>query len=236
MSISVPVHIFNLIRSAILVAAAMMLIVAPQAARALEPISVPLDIEALDITNAIDMHRDAGTRLQVSTAPGADGIVRRIEVPSRSGENTNWAVFALANTSDEQVDRLIVAPNYKFVGSDLFWPDLGSSRIASITPSQGIAPSRQKSLEADVFLVTLDPGSVVTFVAELTTPNLPEIRVWEPDVYKETVNAYSLYRGIILGISGLLALFLTILFVVKGTVMFPATAALAWSVSGLSLH
>jgi hypothetical protein len=39
-----------------------------------------------------------------------------------------------------------------------------------------------------------------------------------------------LYRGIILGISGLLALFLTILFVVKGTVMFPATAALAWSV------
>ena len=66
--------------------------------------------------------------------------------------------------------------------------------------------------------------------AELTTPNLPEIRLWEPDVYKETINAYSLYRGIILGISGLLALFLTILFVVKGTVMFPATAALAWSV------
>jgi diguanylate cyclase (GGDEF)-like protein/PAS domain S-box-containing protein len=199
-------------------------------AQALEPIPVPIDIEALDITNSIDLHREAGIRLQVSTAPGADGIVRRIEVPSRDGSNTNWAVFALANTSDEQIDRLIVAPNYKLVGSDLFWPDLGSSRIAAITPSQGIAPERQKSLEADVFLVTLDPGSIVTFVAELTTPNLPEIRIWEPDVYEETVNAYTLYRGIILGISGLLALFLTILFVVKGTVMFPATAALAWSV------
>lgn len=122
-------------------------------------------------------------------------------MPSRDGSNTNWAVFALANTSDEQIDRLVVAPNYKLVGSDLFWPDLGSSRIAAITPSQGIAPERQKSLEADVFLVTLDPGSIVTFVAELTTPNLPEIRVWEPDVYEETVNAYTLYRGIILGIS-----------------------------------
>jgi diguanylate cyclase (GGDEF)-like protein/PAS domain S-box-containing protein len=199
-------------------------------ARALEPIPVPIDVEALDITNSVDLHREAGTRLQVSTAPGADGIVRRIEVPSREGTNTNWAVFALANTSDEQIDRLIVAPNYKLVGSDLFWPDLGSSRILAITPSQGIAPERQKSLEADVFLVTLDPGSIVTFVAEMTTPNLPEIRVWEPDVYEETVNAYTLYRGIILGISGLLALFLTILFVVKGTVMFPATAALAWSV------
>jgi hypothetical protein len=32
------------------------------------------------------------------------------------------------------------------------------------------------------------------------------------------------------GISGLLALFLTIVFVVKGTAMFPATAALAWAV------
>ncbi|MTI07732.1 EAL domain-containing protein [Roseibium denhamense] len=199
-------------------------------AKALEPIPVPIDVEALDISNAIDFHREAGTRLQVSTAPGADGIVRRIEVPSRDGSNTNWAVFALANTSDEQIDRLIVAPNYKLVGSDLFWPDLGLSRIAAITPSQGIAPVRQKSQEADVFLVTLDPGSVVTFVSELTTPNLPEVRLWEPDVYKETINAYSLYRGIILGISGLLALFLTILFVVKGTVMFPATAALAWSV------
>ena len=84
--------------------------------------------------------------------------------------------------------------------------------------------------------MTLDPGSIVTFVAEMTTPNLPEIRVWEPDVYKETINAYTLYRGIILGISGLLALFLTILFVVKGTVMFPATAALGLVGPGVSVH
>ena len=33
-----------------------------------------------------------------------------------------------------------------------------------------------------------------------------------------------------IGISGLLALFLTILFVVKGSVMFPAAAALGWAV------
>lgn len=199
-------------------------------ARALEPIPVPLDADALDLTKAVEIRAGAGPRMQVSTAPGADGIVRRIEVTSRDGANSDWAVFALANTSDEQVDRLLVAPYFRLVGSHMFWPDLGSSRIASITPSQGIAPERQKSLEADVFLITLDPGSVVTFVAEMTTPDLPEFRLWEPDAYEEAINAYTLYRGIILGISGLLALFLTILFVVKGTVMFPATAALAWSV------
>ncbi len=39
-----------------------------------------------------------------------------------------------------------------------------------------------------------------------------------------------LYYGIVIGIAGLLALFLTILFVVKGSVMFPAAAALGWAV------
>ncbi|GGB52256.1 diguanylate cyclase [Roseibium aquae] len=199
-------------------------------ANALEPIPVPADIDAVDLTESVDIHEDAGPLLRVSTAPGADGIVRRIEVPSRDGSSRSWAVFALANTGDEQIDRLLVAPYFQLVESKLFWPDLGSSRIRAITPSQGIAPVREKSLEADVFLITLDPGAVVTFVAELTTAELPQLRLWKPDVYKETVNGYSLYRGIILGISGLLALFLTILFVVKGTVMFPATAALAWAV------
>ncbi len=216
-------------RAAVFLVLVLALLVAGRA-HALEPIPVPLDVEALELTGAIDLYRASGPRLQVSTAPGPDGIVRRIEVVSRDGVNNDWAVFALTNTSDEQIDRLIVAPFYQLVGSRMFWPDLGKSRVASITPSQGIAPERQKSLEADVFLVTLDPGAIVTFVVEMTTPELPQIRLWEPDAYKETVNAYTLYRGIILGISGLLALFLTILFVVKGTVMFPATAALAWAV------
>ncbi|MFN7167124.1 MAG: EAL domain-containing protein [Pannonibacter sp.] len=220
----------NLLRRAAVFLVLVLALLVAGRAHALEPIPVPLDVEALELTKAIDMYPAAGPRLQVSTAPGQDGIVRRIEVVSRDGINSDWAVFALTNTSDEQVDRLIVAPFYQLVGSRMFWPDLGKSRVASITPSQGIAPERQKSLEADVFLVTLDPGAIVTFVVELTTPELPQIRLWEPDAYKETVNAYTLYRGIILGISGLLALFLTILFVVKGTVMFPATAALAWAV------
>ena len=41
---------------------------------------------------------------------------------------------------------------------------------------------------------------------------------------------FTLYQGIVIGIAGLLALFLTILFVVKGSVMFPAAAALGWAV------
>ena len=54
--------------------------------------------------------------------------------------------------------------------------------------------------------------------------------MWEPDAYKDKVNSLTLYQGIVIGIAGLLALFLTILFVVKGSVMFPAAAALGWAV------
>jgi len=151
----------------------------------------------------------------------------RASSPEHSGD---WAVFALANVTDEQIDRLIVAPHFRLVGSGLLWPDLGSTRILSITPSEGFALDKVDNSEDDVFRITLNPGTVITFVAELAAPDLPQIYLWEPEAYKDAVNAYTLYRGIVLGIAGLLAVFLTILFVVKGTSMLPATAALAWAV------
>ncbi|MCR4266757.1 EAL domain-containing protein [Nitratireductor sp. ZSWI3] len=198
---------------------------------AIEPIKISREDVALDLSKAVEIHRGQGDTFQVSTAPDVDGIVRRIEVEAKDERSTgDWAVFALANTTDQQLDRLIVAPHFRLVGSGLFWPDLGSQRIAAITPSAGFTLDRQDSPDADEFLVTLNPGSVVTFVAELSSPNLPQVYLWDPSAYKDTVNAYTLFRGIVIGIAGLLALFLTILFVVKGTSMFPATAALAWAV------
>ena len=198
-------------------------------ARAVEAVNVRLDTPAIDLTAATDRVKTESDRIQVSTAPGPDGIVRRIEVRAREG-NVNWATFALTNNSDEQIDRLIVVPHYRMVGSGLIWPDLGLSRIAGITPSTGDRPVRQESTTSDIFRVTLDPGTVVTFVAELRTDRLPQIYLWEPDAYKDKVNSFTLYQGIVIGIAGLLALFLTILFVVKGSVMFPAAAALGWAV------
>jgi len=199
------------------------------AAHAVEAVNVRTDAGAIDLTDAVQFEHTDGDRIQVSTAPGDDGIIRRIEVRARQS-GRNWAVFALANNGDEQIDRLIVAPHYRMVGSGLFWPDLGQSRIVYITPSSGDPPERQDSADADVYRITLDPGTVITFVAELRTDNLPQLYLWEPDAYKDKLNSLTLYQGIVIGIAGLLALFLTILFVVKGSVMFPAAAALGWAV------
>lgn len=198
-------------------------------ALAVEAVNVRLGVPAIDLTAATEQIATDNYRIQVQTAPAPDGIVRRIEVRARERSN-NWAVFALTNNSDEQLDRLIVVPHYRMVGSGLFWPDLGLSRIVTITPSSGDRPVREADTGADVYRVTLDPGTVITFVTELRTDRLPQIYLWEPDAYKDKVNSFTLYYGIVIGIAGLLALFLTILFVVKGSVMFPAAAALGWAV------
>jgi diguanylate cyclase (GGDEF)-like protein/PAS domain S-box-containing protein len=187
------------------------------------------DAPAIDLTTIVELIKTEIGQIQVSAAPGPDGIVRRMQQPAREG-STNWAVFALANTGDEQIDRLIVVPHYRMVGSGILWPDLGLSRIVTITPSSGERPERQQSATADVYRITLDPGNVVTFIAELRTDHLPQLYLWEPDAYKDKVNSLTLYHGIVIGIAGLLSLFLTILFVVKGSVMFPAAAALSWAV------
>ncbi|WP_414594619.1 EAL domain-containing protein, partial [Ancylobacter sp. G4_0304] len=227
---SLPQALRALCLSALLVAA---LLSAP-AAMALESVAIRLDTPVVDLAPAIEIHTSETDRLQISTVPGADGIVRRIEVraavPGPNG--SKWAVFALTNNTDEQVDRLIVAPHYRMVGSGVFLPDLGNRRILNITASQGFRPEKQNAADADVYMITLDPGTTVTLVAELTDAHLPQLYLWEPEAFKDKVNSFTLYNGIVIGIAGLLALFLTILFVVKGSIMFPAAAALAWAVLG----
>jgi diguanylate cyclase (GGDEF)-like protein/PAS domain S-box-containing protein len=200
-------------------------------AAAFEVISVPEDVNAVNLTSVVDVLPGSEGRVQLSTAPGEDGIIRRIEVlASTSGTNPNWALFALRNESDVQIERLLVAPFFRLPGSGVFNPDLGAERIRALTPSAGLRPVRLTDREADVFEITLDPGATVTFVAELASERLPELYMWKPDAYRDYVNSFTLFRGTVLGVSSLAAVFLTIMFVVKGRGVFPATAAFSWAV------
>ena len=200
-------------------------------ARAVEAVRVAPDSTAIDLTPMIERYRSDGDLVQISTAPGRDGIVKRIAVKAREeGRRPDWIAFALTNSSEEQIERLLVAPHFRLSGSGVVWPDLGGTRIAAVTASEGDRPEREPSTDADLFRITLDPGTTVTFVAELATPNVAQVYLWEAEAYKSKINGLTLYKGIIIGIAGLLALFLTIVFVVKGALIFPAAAALAWAV------
>ncbi|KFL28155.1 diguanylate cyclase [Devosia riboflavina] len=202
-----------------------------QPAQAFEVISVPEDVNAVNLSDVIEIVPGTDGRVQLSTAPDADGIIRRIEVlASEQGTNPSFALFALRNDSDQQIERLLVAPFYRLPGSGVFQPDLGDARITAVTPSAGIRPVKLTDPEADVFEVTLDPGATVTLIAELSSGSLPELYLWQPNAYRDYVNSFTLFRGVVLGVASLAAVFLTIMFVVKGRGVFPATAAFAWAV------
>lgn len=92
-------------------AALILLCLTSQAAWAIEAVRVTPERPALDLTRVIERYRSQGDVIQISTAPGPDGIVRRIAVKAReAGSRPDWIVFALTNPGDEQIDRLLVAP------------------------------------------------------------------------------------------------------------------------------
>ena len=53
-------------------------------AGAVDAVNVRVDASAIDLTDAVEIQRTDTDRVQVSTAPGADGIVRRIEVRAKA--------------------------------------------------------------------------------------------------------------------------------------------------------
>ena len=203
-------------------------------AQNVQVITVPEDVNALSLTNVIDIRQGANGGIELSTAPGDDGIIRRIGVRASqtANPNPNFAIFALTNDAEVQLQRVLVAPFFRLPGSGILNPDLGSGRLRALTPSSGVPPVRLTDRESDVFELVLDPGSTVTFVAELNGSRLPELTLWTPNAYRDYVNSFTLFRGVVMGVASLAAVFLSIMFVVKGRGVFPATAAVAWAVLG----
>jgi hypothetical protein len=162
---------------ATLVATAVIAPLIGASAHAVEAVKVRLDAPVIDLGGAVEWHAGDGDRLQVTAAPDAGDIVRRIEVLAHEA-GVNWAVFALANTSDQHIERLIVVPHSETVGS----------RVVSITPSSGDRLERQDTATADVFRVPLGPGVIITYLVELRADRLPQIYLWESDAYKASHN------------------------------------------------
>ena len=213
----------------VLTAAAIWLSVAP--ALALEPITVQPDLERIEITTLGDAYEGRGDSLQVETAAGSDGVTGRMTVrASVPGANPNWMVFALTNKSDKPAERWLTADRYTVSGSGTVWPDLDARRIEAVTPSIGFVPERVKSDKADVFRITLEPGQTITYVAELSTERFARLYLWKPIDYEIQTRDRQLFNGAMLGLTGLLAIFLTAVFAANHKIIFPAAALVSWSV------
>jgi len=214
----------------VLLAALVLLAQAPSAF-ALKPIAVDNDADRLEITALGEAYEGRGDTLQIETAPGADGVGGRMSVRAATpGTNPAWFVFALTNTTDKPIERWLTADRYGAVGSGVVWPDLDARRIDAVTPSVGYVPERMKNDRADVFRLTLEPGQTVTFVAELASERFARLYLWKAIEYEQKARDRQLFNGIMLGITGLLAIFLTAVFAANHKAIFPTAAIFTWCV------
>ena len=198
---------------------------------ALEPIVIGTDQEKIEISLQGEFYEGRGDQLQVETAEGEDGIAGRMAVRAATpGTNPNWMVFALNNRSDKRIERWLTADRYSIVGSGVFWPNLDSQHIVRVTPSLGFRPERIKNDNADIFRIELEAGATVTFIAELKSDRIPRLFLWQARAFEKRHRDLTLFNGILLGITGLLAVFLTAIFVANHKAIFPSMALIAWSV------
>ncbi|MEQ8824739.1 MAG: EAL domain-containing protein [Filomicrobium sp.] len=200
-------------------------------AQAVDPIVVNPRADVIEITSRGEIWDNRGDSLQVETAAGLDGVVGRMDVKALTpGTNPNWIVFALTNRTERHIERWLTADRYNSVGSGAVWPDLDASRISAVTPSIGFVPERVKSDRADVFRITLEPGQTITFVGELSSERFSRIFLWKPLAYELKVRERQLLNGTLLGLTGLMAIFLTAIFAANHKAIFPTAALVAWCV------
>ncbi|HEX5958966.1 MAG TPA: sensor domain-containing phosphodiesterase, partial [Hyphomicrobiaceae bacterium] len=149
---------------------------------------------------------------------------------STPGAKPGWFAFALRNTTDKQIERWLVVDRYNPAASGVLLPDLDARRIERIAYSRGYAPERIKNDRADLFRITLEPGRTVTYVAELASSRIAAVQLWNPIEYEQRARDRYLFSGVMLGITGLLAIFLTAVFAANHKAIFPSAAVFAWCV------
>jgi diguanylate cyclase (GGDEF)-like protein/PAS domain S-box-containing protein len=200
-------------------------------AHALESIVIGPDQERIDITLLGELYEARGDRLSVETAPGPDGVAGRMAVSAKTdGTNPNWVVFALNNPTDQTVSLYLMAQRYDLIGSKIIWPDLDAPRIANLTVSLGFRPERVDNDYADMYRLVLEPGSTVTYIVELASADFPRLYLSNPSILGRKAVDLTLFNGILLGVAGVLALYLTAIFGANHKMIFPASALVAWSV------
>ena len=194
-------------------------------------IDVGKEQDRIDINGLGTPVQGVGDQLQIETAPGADGLTDRMSVSAVvRGSNPHWFTFALRNVSDTRVERWLTADRYSQTGSGIIWPRLDARQIENVTPSVGFLPENLALDGTDAYRLTLEPGQTVTFAVELSPDAAPRLTVWRALDYEKRARNKQLLYGVLLGITGLLAVFLSAVFAANHKIIFPAAALFTWCV------
>ncbi len=143
------------------------------AAFAVNSVRVPVDADAIDLTGAVEHYGSAGR-----PHSGLDGAGTRQHRAAHRGQRARSGRAALMDRvrADQRFRRAAHAPRRRARITASSAPassgPISAPRASRRSPpARAARPSATTTLDADVFRLTLDPGTTVTYVAELRTAN-----------------------------------------------------------------
>ncbi|MFV2091621.1 MAG: diguanylate cyclase domain-containing protein, partial [Hyphomicrobiales bacterium] len=213
-------------RLAGLVAAVLVVLVATQQAMALEAVVVGAGQSRIALGATVERYIDIGPKLTLENNEGGPLVTAQAKAGNQA---PGWMVFALKNGGDAPLVRWLVVENSGSADSGLLWPNPGTSRVVNVTTTGEIAPIRISAGRRDIYELSLPPDKIVTFVAEIDGLLPAQLTLWSPRSLEANTNSLSFFRGLLTGLTGLLAIFLTTLYVLRRRLMYPAAALAGWA-------
>ncbi|PCI89083.1 MAG: sensor domain-containing phosphodiesterase [Hyphomicrobiales bacterium] len=202
---------------------------------AAENIIIYPDARHLSITENLTFH-DAAPSISVEVLRREVGENQFVTILSGDDTSPQWLSFALTNPSKQPIQRLLIAPHFGGGNDGLLMPILSGKRISQLYASSGLKPSLQQINGSDVFLIDLPPEKTITFVARVAESLPTRLSLWDVDAYENHQSYLPFYQGIIVGILGLLAIFISSLFIVKRDIIFIIAGLTSWAALTYSLQ
>jgi len=204
-------------------------------AHAVEAIILPVANDAVNLSVAGERYESQDPNLQI-TVFGATAAEREELVVTALGKRApyRWLAFALVNSTNSVIKPLIVVPRRGFVGTGLMWPIIGGETVLSITASTGAEPEPVFG-RPGIYRLSVDPKQTVTYVVEISGNWPPRLGLWNERVYEFHLQNRSLFRGLLLGIAGMISLYLSVLFFVSRKAMYLSSALLSVASTALLL-
>ena len=171
-----------------------------------------------------------GSRRQPAGRDG--GRCRRHDRPHVGGRRRrrapipNWMVFALTNPTDKPIERWLTADRYNVVGSGAIWPDLDARRIEAVTPSHGLRARAHQERPRRHLPHHARAGADHHLRRRAgVRPLRAHLSCGSRSSTSSRSRDRQLFNGIMLGLTGLLAIFLTAIFAANHKLIFPACRA-----------
>ncbi|MCJ8323199.1 MAG: EAL domain-containing protein [Rhizobiales bacterium] len=204
-------------------------------ANATENILVYPDARHLNISDYTSVYEPA-TSVVVQVIRPADDEKKTMNILSADGSSPLWFSFALTNPSKVDIERYLVAPHFGGGNDGVFMPKLSGKRIEQLYSSQDKKPELQNIAGSDVYSIIIPAEKTVTFVARVAQSLPNKLSLWDIGSFNKHQIYLPFYQGLMIGVFGLLAIFISGLLVVKRDILLAIVAAICWSALAFSLQ